>query len=246
MPPGLPPGYPPVQVNPLNPAVMEAFDKMLQERFAQLEARLVEHIATVCLPLPPPPTSDLKENLIRIEEKVTSFHNMFDQLERLSKTTDAILLQVKSAPEIKVEPRPPKANLAKPGGIHINLLPSKTSQALANDSPPAQTSVTSMSDLCQTTVDILGLVRDIDHKVASNISKVSIIDAKISSLQNRVKADRVESCELVTLNGDNNGDVSSSSVKDYQSDLIQLIEERLVPVQAVSEKLDILIKQVSY
>jgi hypothetical protein len=239
--PGLPPGFPQAQVNPLNPALMEALDQMLQNRFAQLESRLVEQIGTMCLPLPPPPTSDLKENLIRIEEKVTSFHNMFDQLDHLTKTTDSILSQVKAASEIKVEPRTP-TNSTKPCGISINLLPPKTLQNNSNESPVSQPS--SVSDLCKTSVDILGLVRAIDLKVASNVNKVSIIDAKLSSLQNRFKVDGVDPSELVSFNNGDNGDVSSSTVKESQSDLRQLIEEKLVPVQAVSDKLDMLIKQV--
>ena len=220
---------------------MEALDRMLQERFAQLESRLVQQIGTMCLPLPPPPNTDLIENLIQIEEKVTSFHNMFDQLATLTKTTDAILSQVKTSSEIKAEPRT-LSSPAKSGGISINLLPLKTTQAILKDSSATPTSG-SMSDLCKTTVDILGLVRAIDVKVASNVNKVSIIDAKISSLQSRVKADGVDPSELVSFKANNeNGDVSS--VKESQSDMRQLIEEKLVPVQAISDKLDMLIKQV--
>lgn len=168
-------------------------------------------------------TSDveLKENLIRIEEKVSTFPILFSKLEE----------QIKSS-EVKSEQ---KNSTTKPGGININLLPQKTSQPFAttNDGP-------SFVDLVKTTDDILDLVRAIDVKVDENQVKVLALEAKINTLQQQSKVK--ENCSNTSFNI---ASLMGEKDKSDSSDLRVLLDQKLVPVQAVSDKLDMLIKQVT-
>ena len=219
--PGAIPGYPP---GPPNPNFMNLLDCMLQDKFNQFEIRLLSKLANL-QGQSASTTSDveLKENLIRIEEKITTFPVLFAKLEE----------QIKSN-EVKSEQ---KNSTTKPGGININLLPQKTSQAFGtiNDGP-------SLTDLVKTTDDILDLVRAIDVKVDENQVKVLALEAKINSLQQQSKAK--EKCANTSFNIASLMNEKDNS--DSSSDLRVLLDQKLVPVQAVSDKLDMLIKQVTF
>ena len=216
--PGAIPGYPP---GPPNPNFMNVLECMLQEKFSQFEIRLLGKLASLQGQASTTSDSELKEILIRIEEKVTSFPFLFGKLEE----------QIRSN-EVKSEQ---KNSTSKPGGININLLPQKAPQGFVttNDGP-------SLTDLVKTTDDILDLVRAIDVKVDENQVKVLALEAKINSLQQQSKAN--DSCPSTSFNI-----ASLMKEKDNSdsSDLRVLLDQKLVPVQAVSDKLDMLIKQVT-
>ena len=227
---------------------MDAFDQLLQERFAQLESRLEAKFGNRSSRNEV--NTDLKENLIRIEEKVTSFQNIFFQIEHFAKTTDAILVHVKATPG---DNKTTSSGQAKSGGISINLLPPKPTQSCNNDGP-------SMVELQKTSTDILTLVRAIDSKVASGQGKFSSLEAKMSSLQNKVNGGQVSALNESSIpNSESSNTCSSESElvrevkllldeklggENLQADFKVLLQEKLGPLQVVSDKLDTLIKQV--
>jgi len=216
--PGVIPGYPP---GAPNPNFMNLLDCMLQDKFNQFEMRLLAKLANIQGQASTTSDVELKENLIRIEEKVSTFPILFSKLEE----------QIKPS-EVKSEQ---KNSTTKPGGININLLPQKTSQPFAttNDGP-------SFVDLVKTTDDILDLVRAIDVKVDENQVKVLALEAKINTLQQQSKVK--ENCSNTSFNI---ASLMGEKDKSDSSDLRVLLDQKLVPVQAVSDKLDMLIKQVT-
>jgi hypothetical protein len=133
------------------PGLLEPLDHLLQERFSQWESRLESKLG-----LSRHHELDLREILIRVEEKVTSFQTLFDQVEHLNKTTDSILLHLRSGSS--GDSRAP----VRPGGISVNLLPSRTTQIDGS----------SMSELCKSNTEILNLLRHIDSKISGDGIKI--------------------------------------------------------------------------
>jgi len=243
--PGHHQGYP-GQAN--NPGLMDALDKLLQDRFTQLESRLEAKFGNRASRNEV--HSDLKENLIRIEEKVSSFQNIFVQIEHLTKTADAILVHVKAT---SGDNKSPSLGPTKPGGININLLPSKPIQSCNNDG-------LSVVELQKTSADILSLVRAIDSKVISSQGKFSSLEAQMTSLQSKLDGDQMSALSK-PINPNNENSNACTAERDLirevrllldeklggenaQADFKDLLQEKLNPLQVVSDKLDSLIKQV--
>ena len=204
-----------LQGYPDHSGLVESLDRLLQERFSQLESRLDSRFG----PNRFRDDLDLRETLIRVEEKVTSFQNFFEQVERLNKTNEAILLQLRSTNPGEV--RPP----TKPGGISINLLPSRTAQLEGQPS---------LAELSKSNVDILNLLRAIDQKVSGAGAK------DLPGVNEWVSVGFASGGLELKPPSDNDKTAAGSSA----SDLKAFIEEKLAPVQTVSDRLDSLIKQV--
>ena len=190
-----------LQGYPVPPGLMEGLDYLLQERFAQLESRLDTKFAQSRFNN----EADLRESLIRIEEKVSVFQNIFDQVEHLTRTTDAILSHVRAGNSSNDFRSPGKS-----GGISISLLPTR----------PSYNEATSLS-ADKTNDEVLRILHTIDQKISNDGIKTTP-----PWLGNPFPSENLSS--------------------DRCSDLKVYIEEKLAPVEAVSDKLDTLIKQVRF
>ena len=211
-----------LQGYPDHSGLVQTLDQLFQDRLSQLESRLDSRFGSSRRNQDQLRDDlELRETLIRVEEKVTSFQNFFEQVERLNKTNEAILLQLRAANPGEV--RTP----SKPGGININLLP-RTAQGEVQPS---------LAELSKGNADILNLLRDIDQKVSGGAQQAFLGGNVLLGVGLGLGPAGLDPKQP-------SADDKVGSSADNASDLKAFIEEKLAPMQTVSDRLDSLIRQV--